>query len=260
QDFQDLEILISDNASTDATPALIAEYEAMDKRVRHVRLPSTVHPINNFENALKHARGEMFSWLAHDDFYENSDHVSRLAAKIAEGNAFVFPGVYMAHMQRDGSVIREERDALAAFAGISTKWQIVRQAIRHSSIQIYGMYRTSKLREYFPLLLEDQDMICFFENRFIQKFLVDEPWAYVPDAHLNLGQSSENYTRNQDSRRLLHDFVVYTRRLSAMYRRSPRFSSFERLRVDAHIGRVHVPYMGRLFASALKQKMVGKRS
>ncbi|HKR64904.1 MAG TPA: glycosyltransferase family 2 protein, partial [Thermoanaerobaculia bacterium] len=42
QDFQDLEILISDNASTDATPALIAEYEALDKRVRHVRLPSTV--------------------------------------------------------------------------------------------------------------------------------------------------------------------------------------------------------------------------
>jgi glycosyltransferase involved in cell wall biosynthesis len=257
QDFSDFELIISDNASTDTTAAIAAEYAA-DRRVRVVRLEKTVPPIENFKNALWNARGEMFSWIAHDDFYGRPDHISRLAAKIRDGKTFAFPGVYAAHLQNDGTVVRDVRDSLAAFDGLRTKGQIVRQAIRHPSVQIYGMFRTETVREYFRFLVEDQDLVCFFEGRFIQKLLVDEPWAFVPEAHLYLGQSPANYTRRIDASPLLHSFLVYSTRVLEMYRRNLRFTALERLAIYAHIARVHGPYIVRLFASTLKQKLLRK--
>lgn len=255
QDFPDFELIISDNASTDETATIAAEYAAADSRVRYVRRAEKCDPIDNFQNALSLARGEMFSWIAHDDFYHRPDHVRRLAEKIREGKTFAFPGVHMVHLCEDGTTVREERDTLAGFGNIRTRRQLVQQAIRHPSVQIFGMFRTDRLREYFRLLLEDRDMTCFFEGRFIQTLLINEPWAFVPDANLNVGQSAANYTRRLDPRSLLRDYLLYSVRVLSMYRHSARFTALERLTIYTDVVRAHAPYAARLFASVMKQRL-----
>ena len=260
QDFRDLELIISDNASTDETAAIAAEYAAADSRVRHVRRAEGIPPLQNFRGVLWEARGEMFSWIAHDDFYHRPDHVRRLVEKIREGNTFAFPGVHMVHLYDDGTIVREETDTLAGFGRIRTRRQLVREAIRHPSVQIYGMFRTGTLREYFRLLLEDRDRICFFEGRFIQSLLINEPWAFVPEATLNVGQSAANYTRRLNPRPLLRDYLRYSVRLLSMYRHSPRFTRLERLNIYADLVREHAPYAARLFASVMKQSLRAGKS
>ncbi len=255
QDFRDLELIISDNASTDETAAIAAEYIAADSRVRHVRRVEKCDPMGNFQNALSLARGEMFSWLAHDDFYHRPDHVRRLVEKIRDGKTFVFPGVHMVHLYEDGTTMREERDALAHFGGIRTRRQLVREAIRVPSVQIYGMFRTETVREYFRLLLEDSDMTCYFEGRFVQALLINEPWAFVPEANLNVGQSTANYSRRIDPSPLLRDYLRYSMRLLSMYRHSARFSALERLTSYAEVVRAHTPHAVALLASVMKQRL-----
>ena len=67
QTFDNLELVISDNASTDGTPDICRRYVHMDSRVRYLRNESNVGAALNYNYAFRHSRGEYFKWAAHDD-------------------------------------------------------------------------------------------------------------------------------------------------------------------------------------------------
>jgi len=67
QSFDDLELIICDNASTDRTAEICQDYAARDRRIRYFRNPQNLGAAPNYNLAFSHARGRYFKWLAHDD-------------------------------------------------------------------------------------------------------------------------------------------------------------------------------------------------
>ena len=67
QTFTDLELIISDNASTDATPSICAGYAARDSRVRYHRHERDLGAAGNFNFVFRQSAGKYFKWAAHDD-------------------------------------------------------------------------------------------------------------------------------------------------------------------------------------------------
>lgn len=68
QDYNNLEIVISDNGSTDKTLEIVERYASSDKRIV-VFSSKTNHGLRwNFERVLVESSGEYFMWLAHDDW------------------------------------------------------------------------------------------------------------------------------------------------------------------------------------------------
>jgi glycosyltransferase involved in cell wall biosynthesis len=67
QSFRDFELIISDNASSDATEALCRQYAASDARVRYVRQSVNIGSARNFAFVLEQARAGWFMWAACDD-------------------------------------------------------------------------------------------------------------------------------------------------------------------------------------------------
>ena len=67
QDFQDYEILIADDASTDGSGEAIARYAARDPRVRAQVHPANVGMVQNWNWCLSQARGEYIKFLFGDD-------------------------------------------------------------------------------------------------------------------------------------------------------------------------------------------------
>src|SRR5688572_21008551 len=71
QTYQNLELVVCDNASTDATAAMCAEYAAKDQRLRYFRNTRNVGtrgPKGNFSRVLSHATGKYFMWASADDW------------------------------------------------------------------------------------------------------------------------------------------------------------------------------------------------
>lgn len=69
QTFDDFELLISDNASTDRTHEICQEYAARDGRVRYVRQVRNVGAGPNHNRVLELSQAPYFKWAAHDDLY-----------------------------------------------------------------------------------------------------------------------------------------------------------------------------------------------
>jgi glycosyltransferase involved in cell wall biosynthesis len=72
QDFSNLEIIVSDNASTDDTARICAMYCDRDARVRYVRQAVNTGPTANFCDVLDRASGTFFMWLGDDDWIDPS--------------------------------------------------------------------------------------------------------------------------------------------------------------------------------------------
>lgn len=69
QNYTDFELIISDNASTDATQNICLEYAEKDNRIRYHRNETNIGATSNFNRVLELARGEFFKWAAHDDVH-----------------------------------------------------------------------------------------------------------------------------------------------------------------------------------------------
>jgi glycosyltransferase involved in cell wall biosynthesis len=67
QTFTDYEILISDNASVDATAAICSEYAAHDRRIKFFQQEKNKGPFWNLKFVTDRATGSLLVWLAHDD-------------------------------------------------------------------------------------------------------------------------------------------------------------------------------------------------
>jgi glycosyltransferase involved in cell wall biosynthesis len=70
QDYENLELIISDNASTDRTVEICQEYQLKDRRVHYYRNEKNMGGAWNFNRVLELARGEFFMWTADDDIWK----------------------------------------------------------------------------------------------------------------------------------------------------------------------------------------------
>jgi glycosyltransferase involved in cell wall biosynthesis len=67
QTWTDLELIISDNGSTDRTEHICRFFAARDRRVRYYRSETNQGAAPNFNHLVQRARGRYFKWAAHDD-------------------------------------------------------------------------------------------------------------------------------------------------------------------------------------------------
>jgi hypothetical protein len=85
QDYENLEIVVCDNASTDETPVICERYASRDERVRYLHNTENIGAARNFTRVLEEARGTYFTWLAHDDMLGNSGYLTALV-EVLESN------------------------------------------------------------------------------------------------------------------------------------------------------------------------------
>ncbi|MFZ0478999.1 MAG: glycosyltransferase family A protein [Terriglobales bacterium] len=72
QTSSDIEIIVSDNGSTDDTPAVIERYAGLDsrRRIRTFRHPTTMSAAKHGQFLVEQAQGQFFVGLSDDDFLE----------------------------------------------------------------------------------------------------------------------------------------------------------------------------------------------
>lgn len=69
--YRNLEIIISDNASSDDTENVCLALEKLDSRIKYYRHPENRGPTANFEFARSQATGKYFLWHGDDDYLDS---------------------------------------------------------------------------------------------------------------------------------------------------------------------------------------------
>ena len=90
----DFELIISDNASSDDTPRIIAHHAAQDPRLRVIRQTKNIGGIANFMAVLNAAEAPYFMWAASDEMW-SPDWVERLLPIAQSSHCMAFGRVQM---------------------------------------------------------------------------------------------------------------------------------------------------------------------
>jgi glycosyltransferase involved in cell wall biosynthesis len=67
QTYGDFELVISDNASTDATAEICRGYAKQDTRIRYFRQTKNIGAGPNHDEVFRLSAGRYFKWACHDD-------------------------------------------------------------------------------------------------------------------------------------------------------------------------------------------------
>ncbi len=70
QTYKNIKLIISDNASTDATPEICKRYGSLDSRLSYSRLSENIGGVPNANRVFSLASGRYFMWAAHDDLWK----------------------------------------------------------------------------------------------------------------------------------------------------------------------------------------------
>ena len=106
QDHPALEVVVSDDASTDGTAAAVRALAAADPRVRFIVQPDNLGHARNFQAVLDAAAGEWFMWLSDDDRLDPA-YVTRCLAAARDGGHVAACG--LARYDREGEHVVDER-------------------------------------------------------------------------------------------------------------------------------------------------------
>ena len=70
QTFEDFELIIADNASTDKTEQICRDFAAQDSRIQYIRNPVNIGASKNYTICFKPSKSEYFRWGNADDLPE----------------------------------------------------------------------------------------------------------------------------------------------------------------------------------------------
>lgn len=98
-----LEIIISDNASSDQTEKTCRALAATDCRIRYHRHPVNCGPTSNFNFAKSLATGKYFLWHGDDDYLE-ANYIASCVARLEEDESLILVSGVAKYQMQDGSV------------------------------------------------------------------------------------------------------------------------------------------------------------
>lgn len=160
QTFDDFELIIVDNASTDSTWEICQEYARRDSRVSLCRNDKNVGGYRNFSRSLDLAQGKYFLWLAHDDLLEVS-YLERCHAFLTSHPDFFGCYAYVTVISEDST----ELYCLWPLVGLEAASPVVRfEVCLKASWRIihgvYGMFRKDLLSA-----IQFADKPCLWPDR-----------------------------------------------------------------------------------------------
>ncbi|MGM0450763.1 MAG: glycosyltransferase family 2 protein [Pseudomonadota bacterium] len=101
----DLELVISDNASTDRTAAIAREAAERDPRVKYFRNETNLGAATNYNRAYELSSGRYFKWAAADDLF-SEDMLARCIEKLESRSDAVLCYTGVTIIGPDGKAIR----------------------------------------------------------------------------------------------------------------------------------------------------------
>jgi hypothetical protein len=105
--YADVELIVSDNGSTDGTEEIARSFAGQDDRIRYVRNERNVGPVANFNRVFRESRGEYFKWLAYDDLC-GRDLLSRCVEVLDNDPTIVLCSARFVEIDEEGLPLGEQ--------------------------------------------------------------------------------------------------------------------------------------------------------
>ncbi|MCI5114379.1 MAG: glycosyltransferase [Candidatus Electrothrix sp. AW1] len=195
QSYNDWNLLISDNASTDRTPEICKKYVREDSRIEYYRQDTNIGALANFRFLLSSVNCEYFMWAAADDMWGKGFVAACVDLLSKDSVDYAFTG--LVNIDSFDRVIRGyshmekyfNQDRLVAI----TDYILDPECLGKANL-IYGMYRYENVKKYLYEFLSrpienlyafdvalNLGIICRFQMGFDDRVMFKKRYTRITD-------------------------------------------------------------------------------
>ncbi len=177
QRYENLELVISDNASTDATESVCRELVRADHRIVYHRHPENVGLLNNFIATIRSAQGTYFRWISDSDTLE-PDYTDQCLAAFDADPRVVLVTTGMAYLASDGHARTESYTGTGLGSDDPGDRAVeMLRMLNVSYLQLDPLY--AMMRRETVVTIPRRNMLRE-DQIFAVKLALAGPWAHVP--------------------------------------------------------------------------------
>jgi len=197
QTYSDLELLISDNASTDRTGQICRDYASSDSRIRYMCNERNLGAAPNYNIVFEHSTGTYFKWLAHDDRLL-PPYVEVTAAALETRPRTVLCNTTTEYIDRQGAHLGSYKSILANAGGDQPAARLAAIILpSHTCIDFFGLIRRDAMRN--SLL---HQAFSGADKAFLAQMALRGRLLQVNDALVQIREHPNRYTRESNSARM----------------------------------------------------------
>ena len=178
QDHADLELVVSDNASTDGTEDVCRDLARSDPRVRYVRQPLDLGILGNFRATIRLSTGTYFRWIGDDDLIDPT-YLTRCLEAFRQHPEALLVTTQIEYVAADGTTSSTTSYDGAALASPDpvVRLQAILHYLNQSYLTVDPLYAMMRRQQVLAIprrnaLREDE--------LFATRLAVAGPWAHVP--------------------------------------------------------------------------------
>ncbi|WP_375496977.1 glycosyltransferase family 2 protein [uncultured Nostoc sp.] len=215
QTFEDFELIISDNASTDKTEEICRAYAEQDQRICYYRNDKNIGCARNFNRVFKLSSGEYFKWAAYDDLHA-PDFIKKCVEVLDQDPTIILCHSQTYFIDEEGSFLQNYDIKLKADA-LKPHKRFHELLTKHLCYQCYGVIRASALRMIPPMGgYGNADGILLLRLGILGRFYEIPEYLFFARSHPQQSMSMyfPNYllftnNRKKHSLSMLPDFYAY---------------------------------------------------
>lgn len=203
QTFDDLEVLVCDNASTDRTPEIVKDLAVSDARVTYLRNETNIGAARNYNRVWAEGRGRYFKWLAHDDRMK-PEYLERTMSVLDERSEVVLCNSRVDYIDAEGAVFDQYDGILAVADHARPSDRFAAIVLRsHSCVDFFGLVRRDAMEN--SLL---HGTFHGADRAFLAQMALRGGFAHIPEPLVEMREHPNRYTRQNISvkaRQTWHD-------------------------------------------------------
>lgn len=149
QTYENLEIIICDNASTDGTAEIVEKFARKDGRIKYYRQVKNMGATYNYNDTFKKSTGKYFKWAAHDDVLDEV-YIERCVTALEKSDEVVVVQALSGEIDDQGQHTDRDYtasgDILPYDIGAVDRYKVLIQK-RGAWIRIFGVIRSDVLSD-----------------------------------------------------------------------------------------------------------------
>lgn len=178
QNHDRLELVISDNASDDATEEICRGFARSDHRITYHRQRESIGLLNNFNRVQSLSRGEYFKWMGDDDWLAPT-YVTRCLHPLTEDRRLILVTTQQMYVSPDGTSQTREysRRQLRSDQPVERFVEMLRLLTESHLLldPLYGMTRRVPVERITRMNMLRED------ETFAAKLALTGPFGHVPE-------------------------------------------------------------------------------
>lgn len=194
QNYDNYEIIISDNLSDDGTLKILKNKYGRKKKIKIFTQKKHLNPMENFAFTFEKSSGDIFKWLAHDDYLKEKDILEKINILFNDTYNYVFLN------NEVNNFVKKEyiKNYMKTYDDAKNKEDFLLKAIENCGWLFYGFYSRVLIKKFIKTLKKYSRYKSYIEGIAIYSNLIEAKTYYMHNKNIVYRITSNSTSNNID--------------------------------------------------------------